>query len=211
MIAPIRTARVDLAQHHEPAEFLNMLVPIQRRASRAARYHRAEAREDFVQAVVANAYAAWFRLVAEGRAERAFPTPLARYAIRQVRAGRRVGCRQNTKDVLSGGSAPLAGRLIQRLGQPDRDRRVYNQLLVEDRRAGPAETAAARLDIRAWFSALSPRTRQIARALALGESTSAVARQFGLSAGRISQCRNWLRRNWEEFHKGTSNYSGVTV
>ncbi len=72
-------------------------------------------------------------------------------------------------------------------------------MLCEDRRAGPAETAAARLDLADWFRKLSPRNRRIARALALGEQTNVVAQRFGLTAGRISQLRAWFRNHWEQF------------
>ena len=41
--------------------------------------------------------------------------------------------------------------------------------------------------------------RQIARDLALGETTGEVARKFRLSAGRISQLRRWLCEHWEQF------------
>ena len=70
---------------------------------------------------------------------------------------------------------------------------------MEDRHAGPAETAAARIDVAAWLRTLSKRNRKIANALAGGERSSVVAKQFGLSCGRISQLRDWFRRQWHEF------------
>jgi DNA-binding NarL/FixJ family response regulator len=79
---------------------------------------------------------------------------------------------------------------------------AWNQQLVEDRQAGPAEIAAARIDVAAWLGSLSKRHRRIAKALALGTSTSEVARQFGLCPARISQLRSWFRRHWEEFQGG---------
>ncbi len=57
----------------------------------------------------------------------------------------------------------------------------------------------------AWLRTLSKRNRQIARALAVGETTNAVAQQFGLSAGRISQLRNLFRAHWERFHGGAQS------
>ena len=44
----------------------------------------------------------------------AFPTPLAQFAIRQVRAGRRVGCRQNSEDILSGYARRTRGLTVDR-------------------------------------------------------------------------------------------------
>jgi hypothetical protein len=37
--------------------------------------------------------------------------------------------------------------------------------------------------------------------LAMGESTSGVARQFNLSSARISQLREELKTSWERFHE----------
>ena len=68
-------------------------------------------------------------------------------------------------------------------------------MLVEDRRAGPAETAAARLDLTAWLGTLSKRNRLIAKALSMGETTGDVARRYALSPGRVSQLRVWLREH----------------
>ena len=66
-------------------------------------------------------------------------------------------------------------------------------------RAGPAETAAARIDLDDWFGKMTPRKRRIAHALALGGRTGEVAKKFRLSKGRISQLRNQFRDNWRKF------------
>ena len=176
-----------------------MLPKIRRQASIKLRHLRAEAREEFVAEVVARTYCAWCRLVEQGRPEIARPTPLVKYAVRQVRAGRRVGCRQNSQDILSTQIRGINGLTIERIDRRDPQNGAWNELLVEDRKAGPAETAAARLDLSAWLRTLPKRNRKIATALALGESTGAVAEQFGLTAGRVSQLRVWLREHWEQF------------
>ena len=75
----------------------------------------------------------------------------------------------------------------------------WRAALVEDRRAGPAEIAAARIDLAAWFRSLSRRNRRIARSLATGESTCGVATQFKLSSARISQLRGELEASWRAF------------
>jgi hypothetical protein len=43
------------------------------------------------------------------------------------------------------------------------------------------------------------RNRQIAERLSLGHSTAQVARQFGVSPGRISQIRRELHDSWVQF------------
>ena len=133
----------------------------------------------------------------------AFPTPLAQFAIRQVRAGRRVGSRLNSLDILSGNARRTRGLIVESLDQRDPQSGTLNHLLIEDRHAGPAETAAARMDVRAWLGTLSRQQRRIAKALALGETTNVVARKFGVSPARISQLRSWFRQHWERFQAGT--------
>ena len=120
-------------------------------------------------------FRAYIRLVRRGKHDLAYPTPLAQFAIRQVRDGRRVGGRLKATDILSPCASRLHGFRVERLDQRDPQTGVWNEQLVEDRRAGPAQTAAARLDLAAWLRTLSKRNRRIARALSVGETTGAVA------------------------------------
>ena len=203
MIAPLRTDCLHHDTQFDPDQFLSMLPLIRRQASIAFRHRNAEARDELIEEVIANAYQAWFRLVRQGKAALAFPTPLAQFAIRQVRAGRRVGSRLNSLDILSGNARRARGLTVESLDQWDEPTSTWHQLLIEDRHAGPAQTAAARLDVRAWLGTLTKRHRRIAKALALGETTNVVARKFGVSPARISQLRNWFRQHWEQFQAGT--------
>ena len=203
MIAPLRTDCLHHDTQFDPDQFLTMLPQIRRQASMAFRHRDAEAREELIQEVTANAYQAWIRLVQQGKEALAFPTPLAQFAIRQVRAGRRVGSRLNSLDILSGNARRTRGLTVESLDQLDPQSGTLNHLLIEDRHAGPAETAAARMDVRTWLGTLTKQHRRIAKALALGETTNAVARKFGLSPARISQLRSWFRQHWERFQAGT--------
>jgi hypothetical protein len=182
--------------------FLAMLPRIRRQALIAFRDRGAEARQELAAEVVANAFCAYTRLVRRGKHDLAYPTPLAQFAIRQVRDGRRVGGRLKATDILSPSASRLHGLTVERFDRRDPQTGVWNEQLVEDRRAGPAETATARLDLAAWLRTLSKRNRQIATELSLGETTCDVARQFGLTAGRVSQLREWLREHWEQFQGG---------
>ncbi len=200
MIAPLPSVCADHLTQRPHERFAALVPQIRRQAAWASRTLRREAREELIQEVIANAFVAWSRLVAQGREHVARPTPLANFAVRQVHAGRRVGCQLNSHDILSPAARRRQNLGIERLDQWDEGTESWRQLLVEDRHAGPAETAAARMDLAAWCSTLSARNRRIARALAGGESTGVVARQFGLTPGRISQLRSWLHRHWEQFH-----------
>ena len=73
------------------------------------------------------------------------------------------------------------------------------EVVVEDRTTNPADVAAARIDISAWFRSLPCRTRKIATVLASGETTGKVARMFKVSDGRISQFRKELSESWRTF------------
>ncbi|HEV3023775.1 MAG TPA: hypothetical protein VGX76_14975, partial [Pirellulales bacterium] len=76
---------------------------------------------------------------------------------------------------------------------------AWKEVLVEDRRSTPAETAAARIDFATWLARLCRRDRGVATTLAAGESGRDTAKKFGLTAGRISQLRTELKRNWQAF------------
>jgi hypothetical protein len=71
--------------------------------------------------------------------------------------------------------------------------------LVPDKTCTPAELAASRIDVPAWLQSLKPRVRHIAEFLAAGQTTTAAASKFKVSAGRISQLRRELARSWQRF------------
>ena len=81
----------------------------------------------------------------------------------------------------------------------DREEMAWTEILVEDRHAGPAETAASRIDFSDWLGTLSGRYRKIATTLATGETTTAAARKFNVSLGRVSQLWRELQEAWEIF------------
>ena len=80
--------------------------------------------------------------------------------------------------------------------------------MVEDKRAAVADQVAAKLDVGAWFATLTKRTRQIAKDLAFGCSTSEVAKKYGVTAGRISQLRRVLEESWAAFQQEPSPAAG---
>ena len=184
-------------------KFLSLLPAIREQARFAFRKEDPERRQELTSEVVANCWVAFVRLVERGLLEVVYPTPLAQFAIRQVRDGRRVGAKLNVRDV----SSPYAQRLKRfSLGRLDRfDERTgeWKEILLEDRNAGPADTAAARLDIAAWLASLPNQKRRVAALLATGETTKRAARKFKVSPGRISQLRRELQEAWQDFQGGT--------
>jgi hypothetical protein len=188
--------------HKSPAwhaVFLKMLPAIRRSASINFRQARPELRHDLIEETIANAFVAFVRLVERGQADRAFPSALARYAISQVRVGRRVANRLRISDVMSPFAQYRKGFLVETIDQYGVEEDCWQQVLIEDKRATPAEVAICRIDFAEWLRRLTARLRKIALALASGETTKGVAEQFGLSPARISQLREWLKKSWEAF------------
>ena len=194
-----KSHRTTSAQH---AAFLAMLPAIRRSGQVAFRKLPPELRHDLIAEVVANSYVAFARLVERGQADRALATPLARYAIAQIRVGRRVGSRLRIGDALSTYAQYHKQFSVELLDHFSDEDGCWGEVLVEDRRATPADVAACRIDFAEWLRRLTARLRIIALALAAGETTSAAARMFGVSPARISQIRDLLRKSWEAFQGG---------
>ena len=129
----------------------------------------------------------------------AYPSPLAMYAIKQLRSGRRVGGHCNSKEVLSPQAQRRRNIRVRSLNKSD-GAGGWEELVVEDQpRATPAEVAQVWLT-RAWLSSLTRTKRSVAQCLAVGHTTQETARSLGLSPGRISRLRNELSQAWATFH-----------
>jgi hypothetical protein len=85
---------------------------------------------------------------------------------------------------------------------------AWRERLIEDRRAGPAATAASRIDFADWLRQLPARKRSMAQLLASGEQTGSVARLLGVTAGAVSQTRTWLLENWRSFQAEANSDRG---
>jgi hypothetical protein len=181
------------------ATFVKMLPAIARHAKIAFRYLHPEAREEAIQEAICNACVAFARLAELGKLDLAYPTPLARYAVAQVRDGRKVGCKLNVRDVLSPYCQQRKNVMVEHLDKFDEIEGCWLETIVEDKHAGPSETARVRLDFADWLRRLPRRNRRIAEFLSLGNRTSDAARKFGVSEGRVSQLRAELKQAWKAF------------
>jgi len=179
--------------------FLKMVPKIVRHAKFSFRHLRSEARQDFIQEVVANAFVAFEALVRRGKMSLAYPTVLARYAAAQIKDGRRVGASLNVHDVLSGYAQKHKGFKVERLDHYDVEDKGWHQILVEDKTCGPADIARTRIDFGDWLGSIKRRDRRIAEFLALGNRTDDTARKFKVSEGRVSQLRRELGESWKKF------------
>ncbi len=193
------------AKPHAPSipawhnRFLAILPAVLRQARIAFRSLDPERREDALAEVVANVFSAYSRLVELDKEDIAFAAPLARYAIRRYHDGRYVGSKFSSRDVSSKHCQRLQNIKVKSFHRFDPDAGQWREIVVEDRRATPADVAMTRIDFAAWLNTLTPRERRIALKLAVGERTGAVARMFDISAGRISQMRGELCQAWHVF------------
>ena len=181
------------------AGFLGMLPAIVKQVRFAFRHLGPEARAEALQNCIANAMIAYARLYELGRIALAYPSVLGRYAISQTKDFRVVGGHLAIKDVLSPYCQAKKNVVVERLDQYDKAEDQWQEILVEDHRAGPFDIVRTRLDFAAWLQSLPVKSRRIAKMLAKGERTSDVARKFGLSNGRISQIRLELAASWRRF------------
>jgi len=177
-----------------------MIPQIVYHARFAFRRLRGQDYQDAIQETLANALVAFVALVRRGKMKLAYPTVLAKYAAAQIKDGRRVGSSLNVQELLSPYAQRLKNFKVERLDRRDKDNEdLWCEILVEDRHAGPADIACARLDIDSWFMSLPYRHRRIAQHLSLGNRTADAARKFRVSNGRISQLRRELAESWNDF------------
>lgn len=181
------------------AQFLAMLPAIETHAKISFRHLDPENRAEMVQEVICNACCAFKRLVELNKTDLAYAGVLARYGVAQAKDGRRVGNRLNCKDVLSPYCHVRKKIAIERLDRYDSTEDGWQEILVEDRHAGPFDIVRTKLDFAAWLHLLPIKLRRIAKTLANGERTRDVAVKFNLSQGRISQIRSELLASWRRF------------
>lgn len=198
MIVSTKKPRPKLAAKHKRL-FVAMLPKIIEMAHIAFRELDSEAKQEATAEVVASACVMFAALVQQGRESLAYPTVLGMYGVKRVKIGRKAATPMNVRDVASKYCQLKKGVQIERLDKYDRDTQGWQEILVEDRNAGPADVAATRIDFASWLHTLRRRDRRIAETLSVGETTGDVARRFRVSPSRISQLRSELKESWDGF------------
>jgi hypothetical protein len=184
---------------HWQVGFLAVLPAVQTHAKIRFRHLRADRREEAIQEAIAFACVSYQRLVYQGKLEALRASTLAEFAVRRVRGGRFAACRQHSQDVLGPSAHQRHGFDVRSLTPSREDQDGWQATLIECRRVLPSDMAAFRIDLEQWLRSFTPRTRRIITTLASGERTAAVAEQFGLTAGRVSQLRRRYERHWLAF------------
>jgi hypothetical protein len=180
--------------------FTDLLPTIHDQLRFAFRNEPPERRQEMIAEAIANCWVSFVKLVERDLQDVIYATPLAQFAIRHVLSGRRVGGTMNKNDITSEYAQRMKQITVERLTRYNKRKSMWLEMLVEDRKVGPADTAAARIDFGDWLRTLGARRRRIAETLAKGETTSIAAAKFRVSQGRISQLRRELRDDWERFH-----------
>jgi len=179
--------------------FLAMLPAIRTHVRIAFRHLNPESREEAIQNCIANAMTAYARLHELGKVDLAYPSVLARFAVAQTKDFRTVGGHLAIRDVLSAYCQKRKRITVERLDKFDTEEGQWQEIVLQDQRATPADIVRVKLDFAAWLRSLPARLRKIAKFLANGETTSAAAKKFDVSAGRISQIRKELKAAWRQF------------
>ncbi len=120
------------------------------------------------------------------------PASIAFMAVKRVRIGR-----QHKESVRS----ITTSRYDKRSKRPKNLRQISMELKDLQSRENPAEVAGFWIDYQSWLATYDDRKRRIAEALAVGGRTGEVAKEFGVSAGRIAQMRREFEDSWDIFQQ----------
>jgi hypothetical protein len=196
----------------DKARFVAMLPLIRKCVRFAFRSVPRATRQEQVDEALAQAFVLFAHLAQRKLVHLAYPTALARYAARRVRSGRTIGSGQHGNEIFCRVARRRFGFRVVSIEERATDgHSKWIDLLSATRRTTPADLAALRIDFAHWLWGLSPRRRQIALCLAVGERTSAVAARYRVTPARISQIRRELADGWDRFQgegDGTTGPSG---
>ncbi len=82
---------------------------------------------------------------------------------------------------------------------PEAKQEAVQNVVTNTRNSPVPDIVAFRCDFADWLKSLKRRDRRIAEYLSLGHRTSAAARRFKVSQGRVSQLRRELAQSWSKF------------
>jgi hypothetical protein len=193
--------------------FLVLLPRIELHARVYFRFMKPDRKEEAVAETVALAWHWFLRLTARGKDVTPFVSALASYAARAVLSGRRLCGQLPARDVLSVAAQRRHGFTVQALPQSTRHPfdEVYasvqgqrhidalEEMLRDNTVTPPPDQAAFRIDFAAWRRTRTERDRRLMADLMVGERTSQVAQEYGITAGRVSQLRREFHDDWVRF------------
>jgi len=194
--------------------FLSLLPKIQTHAQITFRAIQCpNTKADMICETIALAWRYFLRLHEQGRDISRFTMVFTYTVARAVKSGRRLCGQEKARDVLSStaqqrhhfkvaflpDSTAASHHNLYAVPHGQHKHDAFEEILHDDCRTPVPDQAAFRLDFRAWCQTLGERDRRLVYALMIGERTQDVARQFGLSPGRISQKRRQFNQDWHLF------------
>ena len=181
------------------SNFMSILPAVQTHATVCFRRLNPTDQEEATAEAVARACVTYRKLVQQKKLGQVYVSNLATNAVRAVNGGRHVGGRQSCRCVLNSLTHKKKGVAVTSLSPWDATEGTWREIAVETKRVSPADTAAFRVDFAEWLAQWPPRHRKIITALAAGNRPSTVARQLGVSEGRVSQFRAKYQESWAQF------------
>ena len=179
--------------------FLRMLPRIEAQARYAFRdVTCAQRRADAVAETVAFAWLWFTSLTRRGKDATAFVSALATLASRAVRGGRRLSGQERARDALSRTAQRRHGFRVEGLVGTLAGN-AWDEALIDNTQSPVPEQVCFRVDFPRWRRQQSQHDRHVIDGLVVGEKVQDVARQNGVTAGRVSQLRRRWHLDWERF------------
>ena len=196
------------------ARFLLILPHVERHGRIYFRHVRCPHRKaDAIQEMTALGWQWFLRLHQRGKDPAEFLTGFTALLARAVNSGRRLVGMAHAKDATNPATqrrhhfavevlpsslgASHERRTASPHGQGLQD--AFEERLRDMSTTPVFDAVQFRVDFRAWMSTWPERDRRLIEGLGLGERTSALAQQFGLTPGRISQKRRQYHGDWLRF------------
>jgi hypothetical protein len=178
-----------------------------------------EKKADAIAEVVGLSWKWYCRLDHLGQKDRAFPTALAGYGVKQVKSGRGVAGQCRTSDAMNAHAQlrfgfhvePIVdGRrlFVEACGKPSGQRHLdaWEEMLKDNSQTPVPDQVQFRLDWADWLGTRSSRDRRLIGDMSQGERTNELADKFRMSPARISQKRREFREDWGRFTAGEDQF-----
>lgn len=186
----------------QQTQFLGLLPRIVRSIRFGTRGLPRCERQEACQELTVQAFVGFLQLCRRNLSERGFATTLVRYALMRYRSGRRIG--QSARSIRPMDDSrgrdheiPLDSR--ERVVRRRPSSEPWLESLQPDRRTPVADQVCFRMDFDSWYASLLPDKQSVIDQLSIGCRPSEVAENLKISRARISQIRQELQKDWEQF------------
>jgi predicted nucleic acid-binding Zn ribbon protein len=183
------------------AKYLELMPLIVKIAKHAFKDCDADRKADAIQSVLVAAFINLKQLAANGKLEDAYASPIAWYAVQSYKNGRHGGIPSNSRDVLSERCRLLGRSKVQYCGLGWHVTDSFeSEATAYDARYPVDKQVQLKIDFfQTWYRNQSPRDQEIIKDLAIGETTTDLARKYKVSLGAVSQWRRKYANSWNEF------------